>query len=38
MEAVRSDLVDSGRIAELGVVAGDGPLTVDVVLAPVAEG
>ena len=37
VEAVRSDLIDSGRIATLSVVAGDGPLTVHVVLAPVAE-
>jgi valyl-tRNA synthetase len=35
VEAVRSDLVDSGRIAELSVLAGTGPLTVQVVLAPV---
>ena len=33
----RSDLVDSGRIATLSVVAGEGPLVVNVVLAPVAE-
>jgi valyl-tRNA synthetase len=38
VEAVRSDLTDSGRIATLSVVAGTGPLTVDVVLAPVADG
>jgi valyl-tRNA synthetase len=38
VEAVRSDLVDSGRIAELSVLAGTGPLTVQVVLAPVDEG
>ena len=37
VEAVRSDLIDSGRIATLSVLAGDGPLTVHVVLAPVAE-
>ena len=37
VEAVRSDLVDSGRIATLSVVAGEGPLVVNVVLAPVAE-
>ena len=37
IEAVRSDLTDSGRIATLSVVAGDSPLLVDVVLAPVAE-
>ena len=34
LEAVRSDLTDSGRIASLSVVAGEGPLVVDVVLAP----
>jgi valyl-tRNA synthetase len=38
IEAVRSDLTDSGRIAELSVLDGTGPLTVQVVLAPVAEG
>ena len=38
VEAVRSDLVDSGRIAELTVLAGSGPLTVQVVLAPADEG
>jgi valyl-tRNA synthetase len=37
VEAVRSDLVDSGRIAELSVLAGSGPLTVQVVLAPVED-
>jgi valyl-tRNA synthetase len=37
VEAARSDLTDAGRIATLSVVAGDGALTVDVVLAPVAE-
>jgi len=35
VEAVRPDLVSAGRIAELTVVAGDGPLRVDVVLAEV---
>ncbi|MFQ1000778.1 valine--tRNA ligase [Modestobacter sp. SSW1-42] len=35
VEAVRPDLVAAGRIAELTVVAGDGPLRVDVVLAEV---
>jgi valyl-tRNA synthetase len=35
VEAVRPDLVDAGRIAALSVVAGEGELTVDVVLAPV---
>jgi valyl-tRNA synthetase len=34
---VRGDLIDSGRIASLDVLAGSGPLTVDVVLAPTAE-
>ncbi|HEX2076002.1 MAG TPA: valine--tRNA ligase [Geodermatophilus sp.] len=37
VEAARGDLTDAGRIAELAVVAGEGPLTVDVVLAPPAE-
>ncbi|MCU1669343.1 MAG: aminoacyl-tRNA synthetase class Ia [Blastococcus sp.] len=37
VEAARADLVDAGRIATLSVVPGDGPLTVDVVLAPVPE-
>ncbi|SNR52745.1 valine--tRNA ligase [Blastococcus mobilis] len=37
VDAARSDLVDAGRIATLSVVAGTGPLTVDVVLAPVAD-
>ncbi|MCW2633918.1 MAG: valS [Blastococcus sp.] len=37
VEAVRADLVDAGRIATLTVVPGDGPLTVDVVLAPLPE-
>jgi valyl-tRNA synthetase len=37
VEAVRSDLVDSGRIAELSVLGGTGPLTVQVVLAPVED-
>jgi valyl-tRNA synthetase len=37
VEAVRSDLVDCGRIAELAVLPGSGPLTVQVVLAPVEE-
>jgi valyl-tRNA synthetase len=37
VEAVRSDLVDAGRIATLIIAPGDGPLTVDVVLAPPAE-
>jgi valyl-tRNA synthetase len=33
LEAARGDLVDAGRIRSLTVVAGDGPLAVDVVLA-----
>jgi valyl-tRNA synthetase len=37
IEAVRGDLVDSGRIATLDVLPGSGPLTVNVVLAPAAE-
>jgi valyl-tRNA synthetase len=37
VEAGRADLVDAGRIASLTVVAGEGPLAVDVVLAPPAE-
>src|SRR3712207_2635360 len=37
VEAARGDLVEAGRIASLTVVAGDGPLAVDVVLAPPAE-
>jgi valyl-tRNA synthetase len=37
VEAARADLVDAGRIAELNVLAGAGPLTVQVVLAPVPE-
>jgi valyl-tRNA synthetase len=38
VEAARADLTDAGRIAELSVVAGAGPLTVDVLLAETAEG
>ncbi|GAB3192385.1 valine--tRNA ligase [Geodermatophilus arenarius] len=38
VEAARDDLVSAGRIASLTVVAGEGPLTVDVVLAAPAEG
>jgi valyl-tRNA synthetase len=38
VEAARADLVSAGRIAELLITAGDGPLTVAVVLAPVALG
>jgi valyl-tRNA synthetase len=37
VEAAQADLVDAGRIAELSIVAGDGPLSVAVVLAPPAE-
>ncbi|HZB18227.1 MAG TPA: valine--tRNA ligase [Blastococcus sp.] len=37
VEAARADLVDAGRIATLSVVAGTGPLTVNVVLAPPTE-
>jgi valyl-tRNA synthetase len=37
VEAARTDLIDAGRIATLSVVAGDGPLTVAVVLAPVPD-
>ena len=37
VEAVRGDLIDAGRIATLAVLAGSGPLTVQVVLAPVPE-
>jgi valyl-tRNA synthetase len=35
VEAGRDDLAAAGRIASLSVVAGSGPLSVDVVLAPV---
>jgi valyl-tRNA synthetase len=34
VEAARTDLIDAGRIAELNVLPGEGPLTVHVVLAP----
>jgi valyl-tRNA synthetase len=37
IEAGRADLVDAGRIATLSVQPGEGELTVDVVLAPVAD-
>ncbi|MGY2078560.1 valine--tRNA ligase [Modestobacter sp. SYSU DS0657] len=33
IEAARADLADAGRIAELSIVPGEGPLRVDVVLA-----
>ncbi|MDQ1662163.1 MAG: valyl-tRNA synthetase, partial [Blastococcus sp.] len=38
VEAARADLAAAGRIAELVITAGDGPLAVAVVLAPVAGG
>jgi valyl-tRNA synthetase len=34
VEAARTDLIDAGRIATLSVLAGGGPLTVQVVLTP----
>jgi len=37
VEAIRADLVDAGRIASLEVLAGTGPLSVAVVLAPVGD-
>jgi valyl-tRNA synthetase len=37
VEAIRGDLVDAGRIATLSIVGGEGPLRVDVVLAPVPD-
>ncbi|WP_222268524.1 valine--tRNA ligase [Modestobacter marinus] len=37
VEAARVDLTSAGRIASLSVVAGEGPLTVDVVLAEPSE-
>jgi valyl-tRNA synthetase len=37
VEAARTDLVDAGRITTLSVLAGEGPMTVTVVLAPPAE-
>ncbi|MGY1637566.1 valine--tRNA ligase [Geodermatophilus sp. SYSU D00742] len=37
VEAGRRDLAEAGRIAALEIVAGEGPLSVDVVLAPAAE-
>ncbi|HEY4605161.1 MAG TPA: valine--tRNA ligase, partial [Blastococcus sp.] len=36
VEAARADLIDAGRIQTFSVETGDGELTVDVVLAPVA--
>jgi valyl-tRNA synthetase len=36
VEAAQADLVDAGRISALSIVTGEGPLTVDVVLAPPA--
>jgi valyl-tRNA synthetase len=38
VEAARTDLTEAGRIAALTVVAGAGPLAVDVVLAAATEG
>jgi valyl-tRNA synthetase len=38
LEAARADLVDAGRILALSIEDGEGPLTVDVVLAPPSEG
>ncbi len=37
VEAARVDLISAGRIQTLTVEAGQGPLTVDVVLAPTPE-
>jgi valyl-tRNA synthetase len=37
VEAARTDLIDAGRIATLSVLAGEGPLTVQVVLTPTPE-
>jgi valyl-tRNA synthetase len=37
VEAIRADLIDAGRIATLDVLPGTGPLSVAVVLAPVAD-
>ncbi|WP_166533214.1 valine--tRNA ligase [Blastococcus xanthinilyticus] len=38
VEAIQPDLIDAGRIQTLMVRPGEGPLTVDVVLAPTPEG
>jgi valyl-tRNA synthetase len=38
LEAARRDLVDAGRILDLSITAGEGPLRVDAVLAPPPEG
>jgi valyl-tRNA synthetase len=38
VEAARGDLTDAGRIASLSVVAGSGPVSVDVVLAEADAG
>jgi valyl-tRNA synthetase len=37
VEAARGDLVDAGRILDLTITAGDGPLRVDVVLASTGD-
>jgi valyl-tRNA synthetase len=37
VQAAQGDLVDAGRIASLSIVAGEGPLSVAVVLAPPTE-
>ena len=37
VEAARVDLTSAGRIATLTVEPGQGPLTVDVVLAPTEQ-
>src|SRR4051812_37482491 len=37
VEAARADLTDAGRIATLSVLPGDGPMAVQVVLAPPTE-
>jgi valyl-tRNA synthetase len=38
LESARADLVDAGRILALSIEDGEGPLTVDVVLAPPSQG
>ena len=38
LEAARTDLIDAGRITTLSVLPGEGPMTVQVVLAPPSEG
>ena len=37
VQAAAADLVDAGRIATLAVEEGEGPLTVDVVLAEIPD-